>query len=213
MNDTIVKLNNEIAKLKKELSDWKFSVNKLNQEKETLLKEIKELTTIKIKFEQDIKSYISELDQYENESKIMDKQISDLNCEINRLNNIIKDLMQEIENLKNQKLPTIKESNLDRNILLCEFIKFYVNRLLARHKYKFLIRLLLKRLLEKNKKIEEIKSKPITPQPDSRIKVVRKKSVVDPNAEIPGKVSYKRRNEIKKEIQNEIKNEINNQNK
>ena len=196
-------MNNEIAKLKKELSDWKFSVNKLNQEKESLLKEIKELTTIKIKFEQDIKSYISELDQYENESKIMDKQISDLNCEINRLNNIIKNLMQEIESLKNQKLPTIKENNLDRNLLLCEFIKFYVNKLLARHKYKFLIRLFLKRLMEKNKKIEEeIKTKPITPQPDNRIKIIRKKSVVDPGAEMPGKVSYKRRNEIKKEIQN-----------
>ena len=52
--------------------------------------------------------------------------------------------------------------------------------------------------MEKNKKIEEeIKTKSITPQPDNRIKIIRKKSVVDPGAEMPGKVSYKRRNEMK----------------
>ena len=199
------------------MSDWKFSVNKLNQEKENLLKEINELTQIKIKLEQDIKSQISELDQYENESKIMDnqirmqdneitgykKQINDLNNEINRLNNVIRNLKIEIENYSiNNKLVVVKDinNNLYRNNFLCEFLKYYINKLLARHKMKMLMRLILKwkyaKWIEKNKKIEiPIKSTPITPQPHNRIKVIKKRDSVE---EIPGKVSYKRRNEIKK---------------
>ena len=213
-----MKLNNEIARLKKELSEWKFSVSKISQEKDNLLKEIEELTQIKIKLEQDIKTYVEELDQYENESKIMDTQIKSLNiqiveyqtknkdltCEICRLNTQIKNLTLELENLKKQKLTPIKEVIQDKNKIMSDAIKSFIRKWLIKYKIKLLVRLILKRkydkLMERNKKINvEVKTKAITPNPENRIKIVKRNSTQNLNVEeIPGKVSYKRRNEIKK---------------
>ena len=150
----------------------------------------------------------------DNEITDYKKQINDLNNEINRLNNVIRNLKIEIENYSiNNKLIVVKDITTTnnnnrncycRNYFLCASLKYYINNLLSRQKIKFLMRLILKwkyeKLLDKNKKIEiPIKSTtPITPQPNNRIKIIRKKEPVEGGQEIPGKVSYKRRNEIKK---------------
>ena len=124
------------------------------------------------------------------------KQLDDLNCEINRIKAIIQNLMQELENLKKP----VSSNNTDRNIFISEFLKLYANKLLSRHKIKFLTRLILKRkleqMMEKNKKPVEIKTTPITPPPDNKIKIVKRKTM-EGLPETPGRVSYKRRNEMK----------------
>ena len=53
--------------------------------------------------------------------------------------------------------------------------------------------------MQRNKKIKvEIKTKAATPNPENRIKVVKRSTTqMQTVDEIPGKVSYKRRNELK----------------
>ena len=125
------------------------------------------------------------------------KQISDLNCEINRLNDIIKNLTLDLANNKKEK---IQVNNMNRNTIIAEILKIYTNKLLSIDKMKFLLRLILKmkyeQMKEKNKIIVETKTTPITPPPNNRIKIV-KRNPVEGNPDVPGKVSYKRRNENK----------------
>ena len=88
--------------------------------------------------------------------------------------------------------------------MICDAVKSFIKNWLIKYKIKMLVRLLLKmkydKLMQKNKKINvEIKTKATTPNPENRITIVKRSSTQMQNVdEVPGKVSYKRRNELKK---------------
>ena len=140
-----------------------------------------------------IKSLESELIKYKKEN-------NELNNEINRLNELIKNLRIELENIKKQK----PLSKADYHKLICKAMKYFIDKWLAKYKIKLLVRLYLKmnyeKLMDKYKRVEvKTKTKPVTPTPETRIKIVKRNTIQEiGNLELPGKVSYKRRNEKNK---------------
>ena len=106
----------EVISLKDEISKLKSNLNKLNLENDGNIEQIRVLKDLLSKKEKDIKDYISELDQYEKESKFMDQEIKNKNKEINvlrdnnyktskdaeKLCNKNKELLNEIEKYKNK---------------------------------------------------------------------------------------------------------------
>ena len=125
------------------------------------------------------------------------EMISNYEKEILELNNIINNLKIEIESLKSNK----PQPMINRNKFLCDAYKSYVNKKLLRYKIKLLVYLILKSKYDKLMKINEKKEKvvikqPVTPPPQSLIKITKRSTLKDISVqETPGKVSYKRRNE------------------
>ena len=137
-------------------------------------------------------------DQYEIiQAEKEKKKEEDDEKEILELNNIINNLKIEIESLKSNK----PQPMINRNKFLCDAYKSYVNKKLLRYKIKLLVYLILKSKYDKLMKINEKKEKvvikqPVTPPPQSLIKITKRSTLKDISVqETPGKVSYKRRNE------------------
>jgi chromosome segregation ATPase len=126
LKDTIEKLNIEITELRNELSESKNEIQKD-------IKEIISLKEIINKNKEDIDGLNAELDQYENETKAMDKEIQVLRQKISELNLII----EEYESQKGIKK--------DKNEKFCDLFSSFSKKTLIKHKIDMIIGMYLKK--------------------------------------------------------------------